>query len=140
MKVAKHDLDAVAKSVIFLGREKVGAHVVALYGNLGAGKTTLAQSIARMLGVSESVASPTFVLMKKYVTNDAQYKTLVHVDAYRITHDKESEQLRLSELLGDKHTLILIEWPEHLKSVLPPDTNKITLAYVDDEHRDILGV
>lgn len=96
-----------------------GATVLALVGEVGAGKTTFVQTVAQTLGVTETVTSPTFVVMKLYETNDTHFTRLVHIDAYRIESETEMQPLHFSDLLTDPHTFICIEWPEHLGSLLP---------------------
>jgi tRNA threonylcarbamoyladenosine biosynthesis protein TsaE len=140
MKVTEDMMSAVAKTVCTDTRKVTGARVLALHGNLGAGKTTFAGYVARSLGIIEDVVSPTFVIMKKYTTDSALYDTLVHIDAYRIESITEATQLRFGPIFADSRTCVVVEWPEHIKEFLPADTQHITLAYIDDTHRDILGV
>jgi tRNA threonylcarbamoyladenosine biosynthesis protein TsaE len=78
------------------------ALVVALYGDLGAGKTTLTKEIARQLGIKENVNSPTFVLIKNYKLKRSRFyvpcfTTLVHIDAYRFDSEKRTRASRLGE-------------------------------------------
>ena len=108
----KEKIDTVAREILGLvsfGQDR--AAIVALSGDLGAGKTTLAQAIARELGVKESVISPTFVIMKSYPIVRGPYKQLIHIDAYRLNSETELEKLGWAELAGDPKNLILIEWP-----------------------------
>jgi len=106
---------------------KETAAVITLTGNLGAGKTTLVQSIARALGVSEVVTSPTFVVMKSYQTTHAVFTTLVHIDAYRIDDVAELEVLHFKELLATQNTLICIEWPERIMNAIPNGPIEVSL-------------
>jgi tRNA threonylcarbamoyladenosine biosynthesis protein TsaE len=95
------------------------ATVVGFSGELGAGKTTFTKELAKQLGVSESVVSPTFVIMKRYTTNHPLFKTLIHIDAYRLTNPEELRKLGLGEWYEKPNTLIVIEWPEHVLGALP---------------------
>jgi len=106
--------------------------VVLLAGDLGAGKTTLTQGLARGLGIDEQVTSPTFVLMRSYQGRLA----LVHVDAYRLEHLQEVIDLGLPEML-DEGSLAVIEWGDVVAPVLPPDFLEVRLEYAeaDDERR-----
>lgn len=98
------------------------ARVIALTGDLGAGKTTFAQGFAHALGVKDIIQSPTFVLMKIYsLKRKKDIKHLVHLDAYRMESVKEAEHLGLKEILKDKDAVILIEWAERIKKILPKD-------------------
>lgn len=116
-------------------RSTDGAVVVGLSGDLGAGKTTLVQAIARHLGVTETVTSPTYVVMKRYAlpgpetaTAAQPFTELVHIDAYRIEDVDEMRVIGFAALLAEKGTMICIEWPEHIASLLPPDTISVELA------------
>lgn len=92
--------------------------VVALSGNLGAGKTTLARAILEALGLEEEAPSPTFALVQPY---DAPPLALPvwHVDAYRLAAPSEARELGLEDAF--ETALCLIEWPEKLGAALPPD-------------------
>ena len=111
------------------------ATVVALHGDLGAGKTTFVQTIARTLGITETVTSPTFVVMKQYETEHADFTTLVHIDAYRIETGDEMRPLGFTQLLAEPHTLICIEWAERIENLLPDTTVHITLELNADGTR-----
>jgi len=113
------------------------ATVVGLSGNLGSGKTTFVQAIAKILGVTESITSPTFVLMKFYEIQNDNYKKLVHIDAYRLEHGKELEKLRVKEVFSDPKNLVFIEWPENVKSVLPKNIRTMKFEFVDEKTRAI---
>ena len=114
------------------------ATIVALSGDLGAGKTTLTQSIAKHLGVIENVASPTFVIMKSYPITKGDYRQLVHIDAYRLNSTSELLKLGWDALVSDPNNLIIIEWPERVPEAITPDAHRITLTHIDDELRSIL--
>ena len=98
--------------------------VIALYGALGAGKTTLARGLLRGLGHQGDVASPTFPLLLDYAPPDTRLP-LRHVDLYRIEHPDELEELGLEEARDG--AAMLIEWPERLP-FLWPETLRLTLA------------
>ena len=113
------------------------AVLVTLSGELGAGKTSFAQGLARELGVEESITSPTFVLEKKYnLPVGRRFARLIHVDAYRLEGGKSLEPLGFSDLYADPTNLILLEWPELVESQLPKADVSIRLS-VSGEGRDI---
>jgi tRNA threonylcarbamoyladenosine biosynthesis protein TsaE len=97
--------------------------VVALYGDLGAGKTTLARGILRGLGFDGDVASPTFPIVIPY---EGLNPALWHVDLYRIDDPGEAEELGLDEALAEG--ALVIEWPERLGTGLWPQALRLTLA------------
>ena len=103
--------------------------VVAIAGELGTGKTTLVRAVARALGVTEPVTSPTFALVHRY-TGTAT--TVYHVDAYRLRRAADAADLGLDDMLDEPHSVVLIEWPERLGEALPEPAHRITLAYTDD--------
>ncbi len=111
------------------------ATVVVLTGDLGVGKTTLSQAIARQLGVSEMVQSPTFTIMKSYETTHGRFQRLVHMDAYRIDDSAELKPLRFSELLESPQTLVCIEWGERIEKELPLQTLHISINHQTDDIR-----
>lgn len=128
-KVAQSFLQEVSK-----GNKKT-ATVLALYGDLGVGKTTITKEIAKQLGIVEKVISPTFVIMKIYKTNDKKFKHLIHIDAYRLEESKEIMQLGFEEILKNKDNLVIIEWPEKIEDRLPSNTHRIILEHKDDTTR-----
>ena len=113
------------------------ATVVALHGDLGAGKTTFVQAVARAFGVTADVVSPTFVIQKRYELHNQPFRHLVHIDAYRLTEARELAVLGWDELLHDPGNLIFIEWPERVDELLPADTRHIHLTYIDASTRRI---
>lgn len=86
---------------------------VALYGDLGAGKTAFVKEAAKLLGVEEEIISPTFILKKEYETPVAEVEKLIHVDAYRFDDPKEGDALFLDRDVLPK-TLVFIEWPQKI--------------------------
>ena len=104
-------------------RLRVG-DVIALFGPLGAGKTTLARGLLRGLGHQGDVASPTFAIVQPYAPPDTRIP-LWHVDLYRIEASSELEEIGLGEARGE--AALVIEWPERLPA-LWPDALRLTLA------------
>ncbi len=111
-KIAQAWLEAV--SLKYKDSDK--ALVVGLSGHLGAGKTAFVKEVAKVLGISESVTSPTFVLMKFYKTNVDNFKwqNLIHLDLYRLEQKDELKALDLPKVINNKNNLIMIEWPENV--------------------------
>lgn len=138
MKVRSlEELEKVAKE--FLASLSGGdrATVVALEGNLGAGKTTFTQVCAKLLGIQDTVTSPTFVILKRYDISHPLFSNLVHVDAYRLESGKELEDLDFKEVLDDPKNLVFLEWPERVREILPDDILRVRLEFVDEHTRDI---
>jgi tRNA threonylcarbamoyladenosine biosynthesis protein TsaE len=118
-------------------KQTTGATVVCLQGDLGAGKTTMTQIIARLLGVTDIVMSPTFVIKKTYTTQSDIFTKLVHMDAYRL-EGEHLDTLRLSDDFTQNNTLMIIEWPEIIESILPVDAIRVTINHVDSGRTIIL--
>jgi len=114
-----------------------GATIVALNGQLGSGKTTFVQAVARELGIAATVTSPTFVIMKKYKLNTTHFKTLIHIDAYRLESGDDLNALEFADIVADPGNLILIEWADNVKSGLPADIEEIDFEYVGENDRKI---
>lgn len=105
---------------------------VALEGDLGAGKTTLARAILVALGLREDVPSPTFTLVQRYETARL---AVAHFDLYRIEKEAEMEELGLDEALSEG--AVLIEWPERARSHLPEGALHVQLAIIDETTRRV---
>ncbi len=118
-----------------LTQKEDGATVVGLYGNLGSGKTTFTQAVARIMEVKDIVNSPTFVIEKIYETKHPDFHRLIHIDAYRLEKAAELQTLNFEELVENRNNLIIIEWPENVKEILPPDHIKIHCNFVDETTR-----
>lgn len=110
------------------------ASVIALHGDLGAGKTALVKRIAEELGVEEEVTSPTFLIMRRYDTEDERFRSLVHIDAYRIEAPEEMLPLRFSEVLAAPQSLVCVEWPERIAALLPEEAQRVMID-IDGEAR-----
>ena len=112
------------------------ATIVGLYGNLGSGKTTFTQAIARELGIKEAITSPTFVIEKIYEIEHKNFARLIHIDAYRLESGKELQTLDFEQLVDNPNNLILIEWPENVKEILPDNHLRIFCEFVDESSRE----
>ena len=122
-KVALTELQSIALAVLdSLPTKKDGATIVALMGNLGAGKTTFVQALAKALGIEGSVQSPTYVLMKSYPIAWGKFRNFIHIDAYRLETPEEFHTLKPETFLHASENLVCVEWPERVEGELPaPD-------------------
>jgi len=123
------------KKILAEKRDK--ALVVGLHGDLGSGKTTFVQLVAKNLGIKETITSPTFVILKNYTLNTKPYTLLVHIDSYRLENGKELEKLGWREIINNPENLVLIEWPELVEDVLPKDIWTINFGFIDETTRRI---
>lgn len=128
------ELESLAKEFVFMVKNDYkgnGAILVRLYGDLGAGKTTFVKSVARVLGVLEHVTSPTFVLQKTYNTNDLRFKTLIHIDAYRIESEREVKILKLEEKIEEEGAIIFVEWPQKIEPITALNKVDVSIEHID---------
>lgn len=97
-----------------------GGMIVTLSGDLGAGKTTFTKGLARALGVTQTITSPTFAIMNVHQLPEPTngIKQLVHIDAYRLESPDEILTIGAEDYLGEPDTLCVIEWPQKIQSVL----------------------
>jgi tRNA threonylcarbamoyladenosine biosynthesis protein TsaE len=113
--------------------------VIALEGDLGSGKTTFIQGLALGLGIKSKISSPTFVIFKKYkVQNHQKLDWFYHFDLYRIENPEEIMDLGFEEIINNKHVIVAIEWAEKIKNLLPTDSLKIKIKYLNKSSRKII--
>jgi len=120
-----------------LNMNKDDATIIGLYGNLGSGKTTFVQAVAKTLGVPGSIQSPTFVIIKNHQLQTTNYKLLVHIDAYRLDNGEDLKKLGWNELVADARNLILIEWADRVSDILPENHTKLFFEFVDENTRKV---
>jgi tRNA threonylcarbamoyladenosine biosynthesis protein TsaE len=108
--------------------------VICLSGELGTGKTTLVQGIARGWGSMDEATSPTFVLVNNYRRADGT--AVNHLDAYRLENAAEAELLDLDQMLLDGP--LLVEWPEHIRQAIPDEHLWIDLSWLAEEQRSMV--
>lgn len=119
------------------------AVVLALTGDLGAGKTTFLQGFAKGLGIEENVLSPTFIIMKKFLVPQnvklykTRYKHFYHFDLYRLESEKDVEFLNFKEIISNPENIVAIEWPEKIAGILPETAVKITFTHLEENKREI---
>lgn len=127
----------IAKGILESLKAKDKATILALEGDLGSGKTAFTQEVGKILGVRENINSPTFVIEKIYDINYKGFTRLIHIDAYRL--EKESELLHLGweEIIKEPENLILIEWPDNVKGLIPEHAKPIKFQFIDEKTREI---
>ncbi|MEM1328219.1 MAG: tRNA (adenosine(37)-N6)-threonylcarbamoyltransferase complex ATPase subunit type 1 TsaE [Bacteroidota bacterium] len=104
-------------------------------GEIGAGKTTLIQSLCKILGIEEAVTSPTFSLVNEYLDDNGQ--SVYHLDLYRLKSEAEAINMGIEDYLySDAYSFI--EWPQIIDNLLPEDVIRINLSVVDDSTRKMV--
>lgn len=120
-----------------LGKTLLPGATIELIGDVGAGKTTLTQGLAKALGVTGPITSPSFTISKSYpFAYQDNPCVLAHYDFYRLP-DPGIMSEDLAESISDPHTITVIEWAETVTDILPSDHIKITITYNDDGSRQV---
>jgi len=120
--------------------QKIKSKIFCLYGDLGSGKTTFIQGVAKGLGIKKRVISPTFMFIRMY---QQEHRTkcieqrFYHIDLYRINKVEEAKGLGLQEIFEDKEAIVAIEWVERIKEILPKKRIDIYFDYVSENQRKI---
>lgn len=130
MEIITHSTEETKKFASEIAKKIKLGDTLALYGDLGTGKTTFTRYLVESLGLKNRVQSPTFVIARKY-------EHINHIDLYRITSEKEVEDLGIEETLEDRGSITIIEWPELAEKILPENTIRIYFEYIDENSRKI---
>lgn len=121
-----------------IARSVHGGDLIALSGDLGSGKTTFTQALAKALGIERRLISPTFVIVRTYaVEGNTPINRFYHIDLYRLENEQQLATLGLEELLGDTQAITVVEWPEKAGQLLRP-TIHLTFSYVDETTRTVV--
>ena len=132
-----------------------GSNVLALYGDLGSGKTTFSQGIGKALGIIKRMISPTFIVVRSYklprlpslrsgvsgqevISDKLLFTNLYHIDLYRIAKPEEVMDLGILDFIKDPKNLVVIEWAEKMGEYLPEKRVDVKFEYIDEEKRKIL--
>src|SRR5680860_493251 len=113
-----------------------GGEILALFGDLGAGKTAFVQGLAAGLDVKDQVNSPTFAIMKLYRANRGEIKYLCHVDTYRLSDSSELSDIGISDYFNQPDTITAIEWAEKVENILPKEFIAIKLVASEENIRE----
>jgi tRNA threonylcarbamoyladenosine biosynthesis protein TsaE len=120
-----------------LGRYLNGGEVIALEGELGAGKTAFAQGVGIGWGAITRLISPTYVLVRRHHRHRDALE-LYHMDLFRLNSVHEIDLLGFDEMIGAPHTVVLIEWPERHRDLLPKDYLWVNLLILDEYRRSLV--
>jgi tRNA threonylcarbamoyladenosine biosynthesis protein TsaE len=113
--------------------------LLAFFGNLGSGKTTFIQGLAKGLGIKKRIISPTFIIIRTYNLENAKkkLKTFYHVDLYRTQSLNDHLGLGLDQIIEDENSIVALEWAEKLGNLLPTKRYEIYLNNLGDDKREI---
>ena len=132
MKYLSHNQDETRLFASELIKKVPLGSVIVLTGDLGAGKTTFVQGIAKALGIKEKVASPTFNIMKLYLGEIS----LIHIDAYRL--ENMDHNIGLDEYIGYEKGYTFIEWPMYIPELLPEKYIEVSITNLGEDNREIV--
>lgn len=130
--------EALAKEIL-KSQPKNRAWVIGLEGDLGGGKTTFLQGLAKGLGIKEKILSPTFIIIRKskIQNSKSKYENFIHIDCYRIEKPKEILDLDFKEIILNPQNIVTIEWAERIKKILPQNSLIIKFEFVNKNKRKI---
>lgn len=112
--------------------------ILALKGDLGAGKTTFLQGFARGLNVRKKILSPTFIIFNRFKLKSPYFENFYHFDCYRIENFKEMETLGFKEIVSNPKNIVAIEWPEKIKKILPRKVIELKFKILGEDKRKII--
>lgn len=133
----------LAKKILKAKPKKISL-ILALEGELGAGKTTFLKGFAKGLGVKGNILSPTFIIIKKFNTrvksssNSGKFRYFYHLDCYRLKKPKEILALGFQKIISNHENIIAIEWAERARPIIPKSALWIKFKFIDKNKRKIV--
>ncbi|MDD5146837.1 MAG: tRNA (adenosine(37)-N6)-threonylcarbamoyltransferase complex ATPase subunit type 1 TsaE [Candidatus Pacebacteria bacterium] len=127
----------MAQEILKLGPNQQGAFLIALRGDLGSGKTTFTQGLAKGFGIHEKITSPTFVIMKRFAIHHLLFQNFYHVDCYRIERSEDILDLGWRDISASPYNIVAVEWPERIKKLLPAEMFNMDFKFLDNQKRSI---
>jgi tRNA threonylcarbamoyladenosine biosynthesis protein TsaE len=139
--ISRNPADTIEYAKNFAKKLK-GGEVVGLIGELGSGKTTFVKGLAEGLGISETITSPTFVILKEYniLRPKSHFRSVitglkfVHIDAYRVENIDDIKSAGIEDYLGRDNAILVVEWAEKIKKILPKNTIYLNFKHTNKEN------
>ena len=125
------EMGGTAKKFLTLTAE---SKVIALHGEMGAGKTTFVHAVCEALGVTDAISSPTFSIINQYQTQAGE--TIYHIDLYRLKDEEEAVQAGVEDCLYSGN-YCFVEWPEKAASIFPEKTLHVSIVPVNNHTRKL---
>lgn len=114
--------------------------ILALKGDLGAGKTTFIKGLAEALNVDVHVTSPTFLLIQKYSLDKKVFSNLFHIDAYRIEDPEEIINLEFKDIINNKENIVVVEWADKIKPIIPDNATWLEFKHGKNKNERIINI
>jgi tRNA threonylcarbamoyladenosine biosynthesis protein TsaE len=137
MEIQLHSTEDTKKLAFKLAKELKSGDALALYGDLGSGKTTFVRYLAEALNTVSRVQSPTFVILREYKVDLNNIKKIYHLDLYRLVSASDVEELGFQEIINEAASILCVEWPDLIEHLLPKTTKKIHFKYLGTEDREV---
>jgi tRNA threonylcarbamoyladenosine biosynthesis protein TsaE len=134
MEVSTHSTQETRKLAFKVAKKIAKGDIIALYGDLGTGKTAFTKYLAEALGFKSRVQSPTFVIARRYKSGNL---VLNHIDLYRLASKQDAEDIGIEDFLRNPENITVIEWPEVIEELLPRKTTRIYFKYIGENERKI---
>jgi tRNA threonylcarbamoyladenosine biosynthesis protein TsaE len=116
-------------------------NLICLYGDLGSGKTTFVQGLAKALKIKQRIISPTFVIVREYKISYqlpvTSYQLLTHIDCYRLKSAADARSFNFEEYWSNSRNLVVVEWAERIRNILPKKRIEIQFKYLSEKKRRI---
>lgn len=139
MEFISHSAKETKKLGELLGKELKQGLIIALEGDLGSGKTTFVQGLAKGLGIRKQIISPTFVIMRQYrLTKRDGLKNFCHIDFYRIHSGRDLANLGFEKIINDLENIVAIEWPERVKDIALANKLLIKFKHINMAKRKLI--
>jgi len=137
-KITYKIAEKLAKELLAVKINLKKALVIGLQGDLGTGKTTFIQGFAKGLGIKHKIISPTFVIMRIYRPGPKNNFYLHHLDAYRISKQKELLALNFKQIISNPKNIIIVEWADKIKKLLPKKIILISFKYGKEKNERVI--
>lgn len=129
-QVTKKNAEKLAQIILSGDPEKrKGAVIVAITGELGAGKTTFVGGFAKKIGIRKRIISPTFVFMRRFSIKRNGFKNFFHIDAYRVQRKNDARRLGMEEVFKNPENLVVVEWASNVKGMLPKNVVSVNIQH-----------
>jgi tRNA threonylcarbamoyladenosine biosynthesis protein TsaE len=134
--LSPHETKKQAKNLAekILKTRTSGPCIIGLRGSLGSGKTMFVKGFARALGIRSRITSPTFLIKKKYIINKRNFSIFIHADMYRVKKISELLVIGFMNDLKDNRAIVLVEWADVIKKILPKKIMWVTIEHGKKEN------